>query len=77
MLGISLYRSLCLKQAKILSFFYYLLCFSSTKLEKRAKEVLPGCEESGSERDGWWGCRYRNGPTMYTHINKCINKYIY
>jgi hypothetical protein len=42
MLGISLYSYLYLKLAKMLRISYYLLCFSSTKLEKRAEQVLPG-----------------------------------
>jgi hypothetical protein len=35
-------------------------------LEKRAEQVLPG-----SEGDGEGG---EEAQTMYTHINKCINK---
>jgi hypothetical protein len=40
----------------------------STKLEKRAEQVLPGSEgvgETGSE----WGVGGRDGP-MYAHMNK-------
>jgi hypothetical protein len=41
--GISLYSYLHLKLAKTLCFSFYLLCFSSTKLEKKkAEQVLPG-----------------------------------
>jgi hypothetical protein len=41
-------------------------------LEKRAEQVLPG---SGEEGEG--GREEREGEmaqTMYTHMNKCINK---
>jgi hypothetical protein len=51
MLGISLYSCLYLKLAEMLSLSYYLLCFSSKKLEnKKAEHILPG-------REGWWGER--------------------
>jgi hypothetical protein len=53
MLGISLYSYLYLKLAKMLCLSYYV--FSSTKLEKRAKENLPGSK-------GAWGIGGRNGP---------------
>jgi hypothetical protein len=44
MLGISLYSCLYLKLAKM-------QCLSSTKLEKRAEQVLPGIERGAGERD--------------------------
>jgi hypothetical protein len=44
--------------------------FSSTKLEKRVEQALPG-----SEGSGWGGGRLggETAQTMYTHINKIIN----
>jgi hypothetical protein len=48
-LGLCLYSSLYLKLAKMLC----LSCnFSSTKLEKRAEDVLPGSE--GGVKEGEW-----------------------
>jgi hypothetical protein len=54
---------------------YYLYVFSSTKLEKRAEQVLPG-----SEGEGEWAGEVGDGgqgremaQTMDTHMNKCIN----
>jgi hypothetical protein len=44
MLGISLYTHVYLKLTKMLCLSYYLNVFSSTKLEKRAEQVLPGSE---------------------------------
>jgi hypothetical protein len=49
MLGISLYSYLYLKLAKTTGLSYYLFAFSSTKLEKRAEQVLPGSEGGGGE----------------------------
>jgi hypothetical protein len=41
--------------------------FSSTKLEKREEQVLPGSEEGGKEREGMGG-RRRDGPqSIYTY----------
>jgi hypothetical protein len=44
---------------------YFLLIityvFSSTKLKKRAEQVLPGSEEGGGRGRGW-EARGRNGP---------------
>jgi hypothetical protein len=52
MLGISLYSYLYLKLAKMLVFLISYI-FSSTKLEKRAEQVLPGSEEGwGMGRGG-------------------------
>jgi hypothetical protein len=75
MLGISLYSYLYLKEAKILFLPHYLLCFSSTKLEKRAEQDLPGSEKrvgGGGERVGRGGGRGQWGEiaqTMYAHMN--------
>jgi hypothetical protein len=51
MLGLSLYSCLYLKLAKTVCLSYYRLC-SSTKLEKRAEQVLPGSKEGDGERKG-------------------------
>jgi hypothetical protein len=52
MLGISLYSYLYLKLAKMLYLSYYHLCFSLTKLEKRAEQALPGSEGGVGEEEG-------------------------
>jgi hypothetical protein len=68
MLGISLYGYLYLKLAKMLYLSYYLLCFSSTKLEKKSEQVLPG---SGVRaKGGRLGAGGEMPPKMYTHMNK-------
>jgi hypothetical protein len=51
---------------------YYAYVFSSTKLEIRAEQVLPGSEvgrgvEGG---EGWQGREMTQ--TMYAHVNKLI-----
>jgi hypothetical protein len=52
MLGISLYSYLYLKLAKMLCLSYYcLLFYSSTKLERRAEQILPGSEGSRGKRE--------------------------
>jgi hypothetical protein len=71
MLGISLYSYLYLKLAKKLCFSYYLLCFSSTKLEKkRAEQDLPGSK--------WWGVggqsREERWPKQCIHLFMHMNK---
>jgi hypothetical protein len=51
---------------------YYAYVFSSTKLEIRAEQVLPG---RGEGRDGGEkGQRGEMTKTMYAHVNKCIIK---
>jgi hypothetical protein len=50
MLGISLYSYLDLKLAKMLYVSYYAYVFYSTKLKKRAEQVLPGSKGLGRER---------------------------
>jgi hypothetical protein len=48
---------------------YYAYVFSSTKLEIRAEQVLPGSEGGG--RIGWgWGQGEEMTQTMYAHVNK-------
>jgi hypothetical protein len=52
-----------------LSFFLFYV-FSSTKLEKRAEHVLPGC---AGVRGGWAGAGGRNDPNTvctYKYMNK-------
>jgi hypothetical protein len=41
--------------------------FSSTKLEKRAEQVLPGCEGGGGEREGM-GNSGEKWPKQCMHI---------
>jgi hypothetical protein len=43
--------------------------FSSTKLEKRAEQVLPGSEQGGKRRRGC-GQGKEMAQTMYAHVNK-------
>jgi hypothetical protein len=51
---------------------YYAYVFSSTKLEIRAEQVLPGSERrrggEGGRREG--GKRRVMTQTMYAHVNK-------
>jgi hypothetical protein len=44
--------------------------FSSTKLEKRAEKVLPGCEGGGGEREEVGDEGGEMAPTMHAHMNK-------
>jgi hypothetical protein len=56
----------------MLCFPYYAYVFSSTKLEIRAEQILPG-SEGEREREG----KEEGGEmtqTMYAHVNKCIIK---
>jgi hypothetical protein len=75
MLGISLYSYLYLQLAKLLCLSYYLNVFSSTKLEKRAEQSLPGSEVGrGGEGGGQMGrgAGLRDGTSnVYTY--KSIN----
>jgi hypothetical protein len=48
---------------------YYAYVFSSTKLEIRAEQVLPGSQEGGGQREGS-GKQWRK----MAHVNKCIKK---
>jgi hypothetical protein len=61
MLGISLYTYRYLKLANTLVFLIIACVFSSTKLEKRAEQVLPGSEGVGVKGRGW-GAGGRDGP---------------
>jgi hypothetical protein len=67
MLGISLHSYPYLKLAKTLCLSYYCYVFSSTKLEKRAEQVLPGSEEGGRERERTGG-RGEKWPKQCMHI---------
>jgi hypothetical protein len=69
MLGISLYYYTYLKLAKTLCLFIIAYVFSSTKLEKRAEQVLPG-REGVRGRGRGRGMGGEMAKTMYTHINK-------
>jgi hypothetical protein len=51
MLGISLYSYTYLSLQKRFVFLITVYVFSSTKLEKRAEQVLPGSKGSGEERE--------------------------
>jgi hypothetical protein len=53
MLGISLYSYPYLNQQKCFVLPIIAYVFSSTKLEIRAEQVLPGSEGGGGEREGW------------------------
>jgi hypothetical protein len=61
MLGISLYNYPYLKPAKHYVFLIIAYVFSSTKLEKRAEQILPG-SEAGRERGRKWSTVGRDGP---------------
>jgi hypothetical protein len=66
MLGISVELSLSQASKSAMSFLLSYV-FSSTKLEKRAEQVLPGSEGG---RGRWWGGkRGEIGQKMYTHRN--------
>jgi hypothetical protein len=53
-----------------------LLCyvFSSTKLEIRAEQVLPGSKGGREQEGGEWVQEGEMIQTMYTHVNKLIIK---
>jgi hypothetical protein len=69
MLGISLCSCPYLTQQKCYVFLIIAYVFSSTKLEIRAKQVLPGREGLGGEgRDVGYGGKMAQ--TVYGHVNK-------
>jgi hypothetical protein len=70
MLGISLYSYPYLKLAKPLCLSYYCYVVSSTKLEKRAEQVLLRSEGGGREMKGIGGKGEEMAQTMYAHMNK-------
>jgi hypothetical protein len=51
---------------------YYFYVFSSTKLEKRAEQVLPRSKGVGGQGRGWRQVG-EMAQTMYTHMNKLIH----
>jgi hypothetical protein len=53
-----------------MSFLLLLMFFSSTKLEKRAEQVLPGSKGVEGEREGLGGRGREMAQTMYAHVNK-------
>jgi hypothetical protein len=53
-----------------LSFLLFAYVFSSTKLEKKAEQVLPGSEWGQEEREGVEGRGEEMAPTMYAHMKK-------
>jgi hypothetical protein len=65
MVGISLYSYPYLKLAKMLSFL--LLLMSSTNLEKRAEQVLPGRKRGGGKRERAGG-RGEKWPKQCMHL---------
>jgi hypothetical protein len=67
MLGISLYSYIYLKLAKMLCFFIISCVFSSTKLEKRVEQVLPGSRGVGVMGKGVGVRRRNDSGNVYTH----------
>jgi hypothetical protein len=49
---------------------YYVYVFSSTKLEVRVEQVLPGSEGGRGREDGEGGQGGEMTQTMYAHVNK-------
>jgi hypothetical protein len=54
---------------------YYAYVFSSTKLEIRAEQILPGSEGVGGERKGV-GDGEKMAQILYAHMNKPIKRLI-
>jgi hypothetical protein len=50
---------------------YYCYVFSSTKLEIRAEQVLPGSEQGRAEEGGGWQ-GVEMAQIMYAHVIKLI-----
>jgi hypothetical protein len=71
MLGISLYSNLYTSKQKCYIFLIISCVFSSTKLEKRAEQVLSGSEGGAGKEWGREGGEMAQ--TMYAHMNKWIN----
>jgi hypothetical protein len=68
MLGMSLYSYSYLNQEKCFIFLIIAYIYSSTKLEIRAEQVLPGSEGDGG-KGRVWREGGRNCP-MYSHVSK-------
>jgi hypothetical protein len=56
--------------AKMLCLSYYAYVSSSTKLEIRAEQVLPGTERLRGREGGGGGQGGEMTQTMYAHVNK-------
>jgi hypothetical protein len=56
--------------AKTLCLPYYAYVFSSTKLEIRAEQVLPGSERQGGVEGRVGGQGEEMTQVMYAHVNK-------
>jgi hypothetical protein len=54
----------------MLCLLYYAYVFSSTKLEIRAEQVLPGSKEGRGGDSGWGGQGVEMTQTMYANVNK-------
>jgi hypothetical protein len=70
MLGISLYSCPYLNEQKRFVFLTIAYVFSSTKLEKRAEQFLPGNEGGWRGVEGDRGQRGEMAQTMYAHMTK-------
>jgi hypothetical protein len=70
MLGISLYSCPYLNLQKCFVFIIIAYVFSSTKLEKRAEQYLPGIEGVWRREGGGWGQGAEMAQTIYVHVNK-------
>jgi hypothetical protein len=53
---------------------YYAYVFSSTKLEIRVEQVLPGSEGGEVEEGGGEGQEEETIQTMYAYVNTCVIK---
>jgi hypothetical protein len=67
-LGISLYSYLYLKLAKCHVFLIISYVFSSTKLEKRAEQVVSGSKEGRGRGKGQGGDKGKRWPKQCIHI---------
>jgi hypothetical protein len=74
MLGICLYSCSYLKLAKMPVFHIIAYVFSSTKLEKRAEQVLSGSEGGGRKRERGGGQGSKMAQTMSAHMNRIKNQ---
>jgi hypothetical protein len=69
-LGISLYSYCYFKLAKCYIFLIVVYVFSSTKLEKRTEQALPGSEEVEGRGTGQGGENGPNNICTYEYMNK-------
>jgi hypothetical protein len=70
MLGISLYSYPYLNLQKRFVFLIIAYVFSSTKLEIRAEQILPGSKVGLGGEGGAWRYGGEMAQTMYAHVNK-------